>query len=645
MNTFQLLKLQDNMILHPEHLEDGQKKGKLDILDQTQKESEEEKDSILLKTSIKFLEQQVLKKTLELLSVMPESVQITKKKILKDKSSSSKKHTQKQKSSKILVQGLTGNDKVLEPFWNKSTLEMSNKLWLPTKTECVDLELNSLNGFSKKQIVNSWFSAKVMKSTTSLENSQMTYLQLLQSLLLKTMDSEQAITDKKEKKKQTDKVKKQKKKNPDKDNILDWFNEKVNPTEMKALKIQVYPNITQRKTIKQWLGVRRWIYNRCLYEIKVNKVKPVQKTLRNLVINNKNFQTENTWMLNYEYDLRDEALRDLLHNYKTNFAKLKSNKQKKKAVFNIQYKRKKDEQESISVLGKKWNQPKNFYSSIFKPQINKSVKSSVSIFKPLPKKSKTKASYNILEPLKQPLKQILKSSEKLPESLEHTSRLVKTKTNKYFLHLPMKLIQKDENQVKKIISLDPGVKAVLTGYDPSGFIFEFGRNDIGRISRLLHYKNKLTGRLSKQTKSNKKRRYKLSILRIYEKIWNLVEELHKKLATWLCENYTTILLPKLNFHKCKKTNRKTREKMSSLRHCAFFDRLLNKSREYPKCKVIQVNESYTSITCTNCGNLHKSLFNKDIYDCTKCKMSIGRDIGASRNIFMRFFTKELGFHN
>jgi putative transposase len=191
--------------------------------------------------------------------------------------------------------------------------------------------------------------------------------------------------------------------------------------------------------------------------------------------------------------------------------------------------------------------------------------------------------------------------------------------------------------------LDPGVKTFVTGYDPSGFILECGKRDIGRIARLLHYRNKLKSRLSKQSKNIKRRHISKAILRLYEKVWNLVEELHKKLAKYLCSNYKTILLPKLNFHTCKKLDKKSTAKLASLRHCDFFNRITNKAREYLGCKVIQVNESYTSITCSNCGHLHPNLRNKDVFDCINCNVSLGRDINASKNIFMRYFTKELDY--
>ena len=42
-------------------------------------------------------------------------------------------------------------------------------------------------------------------------------------------------------------------------------------------------------------------------------------------------------------------------------------------------------------------------------------------------------------------------------------------------------------------------------------------------------------------------------------------------------------------------------------HYRFRMRLIAKAREYPHCKVIVVDEAYTSKTCGSCGNIHQRL--------------------------------------
>ncbi|CAK0740771.1 transposase [Gammaproteobacteria bacterium] len=259
---------------------------------------------------------------------------------------------------------------------------------------------------------------------------------------------------------------------------------------------------------------------------------------------------------------------------------------------------------SLSILSKHWNTRSGFFSNIFS-----SIK--------------------------------MKSNEKLPDKMFYTSRLLKTPTNKYFLSLCLPL---NENQVhgnikeEKILFIDPGSKVFITGYDPSGEVITCGKNDIGRIARLLHYRRKLQSKI-KTTKMDirKKNKHKVAELRIGEKISNLVDELHRKLAKWLCENYTQVFIPRLNFHKLGNLYKKEKAKMASWSHCTFLKRLISKSREY-QCKIIEVKEDYTSKTCSNCGNVKKVMYGRT-YNCKGCNLVFDRDINASKNILLKFFTE------
>lgn len=569
---------QNNLILHQEHLENGQKMVKLDTLDPIQVQLEVGNEFITLKILKKSLESPNLLQ-LKKQFVMQELVQVIKKKILKDKLKCSKKNTQSQKLLKTLGLGLTGVDQDLTPFWNKSTLVMSTKLWSPSKIDCVDLDSNLLNGSSKKLMLNSWYSAQIQIPKTSLENYQMIYLQSLQSLLPKIMDCEQQVIKNNEKKliKKTSKKKESLPKN-------------INSVKQINLKLTT----SQKQTFKQWIGLQRWIYNQCLEQMTKNKITTI-KELRKKVINNCNFKTKNQWVKNFHYDLRDEALRDLLKNRDSNLAKGN--------LFKLQFKSRKDnytKKVSLSVLKKHWNKKNNYYSELFKP-IN------------------------------------LKTTEKLPEILNYDTRLVKTPCNKYYLCIQSKKTLLSENQANNIIFIDPGVKSFLTGYDPSGKIITFGnKKNAKRIAILLHFKRLLQSKIKKtQSSSNNKKR--LALLRINNKIHNLITDLHRKASKWLLENYKYIYLPRLNFHNCKKLNKKSKSLLSRFRHCDFINLLQRDGNS----RILEVNESYTSKTCSVCGNQHNNLKNKDLYECSKCNLKIGRDINASKNIMLRYFTNKI----
>ena len=68
----------------------------------------------------------------------------------------------------------------------------------------------------------------------------------------------------------------------------------------------------------------------------------------------------------------------------------------------------------------------------------------------------------------------------------------------------------EEKKGAGIISLDPGVRTFMTGYNPSGEAIEWGKGDINRMYRLcLHYDRIQSERDSIHGKSNKRKRYKL----------------------------------------------------------------------------------------------------------------------------------------
>lgn len=636
------LNLQNNLMLPQVPYEDGQKKEKLDVLDQMKME-EESTTSQMLQNSLELSEIPLQKKEQ---FVTQESVPIIKRKIWNDRSNYLKKNILTQPLSKTLVLDSIGNDQDLIPFWSTSTMEMSKNLWLPIETDCADLDSNLLTGSLKNMMLNSWFSVQVLNKKTSLENLQMTYLQSLQYLLPEITDYERDILNEKEqelnlkkenrkkqriermlqnetveeKEKRLEKLKvkeantlkklaaknakiEKKKEKCLKENI-EYIADDPKDSAGKSIKYNIRYSKQQKQTLRKWFGVRRWIYNQCITAY--NSGYTTLQQLREKVIKNENYQVNNTWMLEYPFDLRDEALRDFLKN-------IKSNKAKENNQFQIHFKTRKEMSskcESISVLSKHWNKKNNFYSQIFAPK-------------------------NIY------------CTEKLPEKLLYDSRLMRTPNGKYYLCVPQPLEVRSDHQApfSSMIFIDPGVKTFATCYDPSGKVFNVGQRCIERVARLLHYKNKLHSKISKEKRREHSRSMKKALLRLNIKVRNLVKDLHRRFAKWLCENYEYIYLPRLNFHSCKNLNKKSKAKMAALSHCSFSDLVKQKSREYEKCKFYEVNESFTSKTCSKCGYQNETLSNKDIYDCEQCNLKIGRDINGARNIMLRYFSRRAILRN
>ena len=188
-----------------------------------------------------------------------------------------------------------------------------------------------------------------------------------------------------------------------------------------------------------------------------------------------------------------------------------------------------------------------------------------------------------------------------------------------------------------MVFIDPGSKIFLNCYDPEGTILKIGENDLGKIARLLYYSSKIQSKKSKVIKKNKKARLRHSLLKNNEKIRNMVQDMHRKASKFLCERYTNIYIPKLNFHTMVGLGKKYKEKLKSLKLCSFVDCLKNQSIKY-NSKVTIVTEEYTTKTCTNCGSIGNCGSNR-IFHCKNCKVSLDRDDNGSRNIMIKYFTE------
>jgi putative transposase len=234
----------------------------------------------------------------------------------------------------------------------------------------------------------------------------------------------------------------------------------------------------------------------------------------------------------------------------------------------------------------------------------------------------------------------IRSTEPLPE-IKADCRLQRTRDGRFFLCVPhTPPVRKNQAAGERVVAIDPGVRTFATCYDPSGTVFEVGAGDMGRIQRLCSHADKLA---SKITKAERKRRPRMrtALLRINERVRNLVAEMHFKLARYLCDTFTTILLPEFETQSMvrKATRRigsKSARAMVTWSHYSFRMRLLSKAEEYGgRVRVVLCNESYTSKTCGGCGALHPKLGSAKRFACPGCKFTLDRDVNGARNILLR----------
>jgi putative transposase len=374
----------------------------------------------------------------------------------------------------------------------------------------------------------------------------------------------------------------------------------------------------------KWMGTARWTYNRCLESLKNGECTLSEASLRSKWLNSDAdvFTRDDSfkWVLEVPYDIRDEAMRDLIKAYESNFAK--------GGTFDIKPRKKKDSTQVINILYKHYNEPK--------PKNGK-------------KKKKGERVYAFLAKMN--------SAESLPKALKYDSRMIRTRLGEYYLCIPKPLERRGDNQSPKfrkeeekrgagVVSLDPGVRTFQTCFDPSGVVMHWGQGDYSRIGRLCHFYDKLQSEWSQEGVRHRRRyRLKRAARRIQKKIRNLVDDLHKKLVKYLCTHYRVILLPEFNTQqmvkrrRCRRIRSKTARAMMTWSHYRFKKRLMDKAREYPWCRVIVCTEEYTSKTCTHCGSIHEKLGGSKVFKCPKCNVELDRDANGARNILLKFLTE------
>ena len=226
-------------------------------------------------------------------------------------------------------------------------------------------------------------------------------------------------------------------------------------------------------------------------------------------------------------------------------------------------------------------------------------------------------------------------------------------TGKYYLCVPMVLqvhgrLTETQGAIKHVAVIDPGIRTFATVYDP-------GREQIvelayGHQNKLLVWKERKAARIDRNadlfmTGRHRRNAHALAT-RVRASVKPLVREMHHKVALWLCQNYDTILLPKLNVKsiaervnahtgQARKLSKDTVRTMYQMAPGTFRTFLQHKAREYG-AQVIICDERWTSKTCTVCGRLHHKLGAAKVFRCPFCSATYDRDAGAARNILLRY---------
>lgn len=167
---------------------------------------------------------------------LPQSSEMTST----DKSPTWSLSTQEPKSSETLGQDSISRGKDCAPYWTDLCAEISSRLLLPVVTDSQGLDSSLLSIWSNKTVATSWFSTKLYTAQT--QNSQPIFSVSSTSSLVEWTDLESTVK--------------------------------------KSNKIRIYLGPEQKKIVKKWLGVARFVYNKTIEYLQQPDTKANWKAIK-----------------------------------------------------------------------------------------------------------------------------------------------------------------------------------------------------------------------------------------------------------------------------------------------------------------------------------------------------------------------------
>ena len=365
---------------------------------------------------------------------------------------------------------------------------------------------------------------------------------------------------------------------------------------LRAIKIRLYPNVTQATQINKLLGCYRVVYNQCLarkiksYE--ENKISENRTTLSHFIHHELLKDDNFIWLREQNTKVLKQAVIDMLDAYKRFF---------KQHTGYPRFKSKKDKQSCRFELG-----------AISKKNIYTNYKLSLANIRNI----KFRCSKKYAEYL-----------QKHKENIRQAT-LTKLPCDEYYLSV---LVDGDlTHKVKEshhIIGIDLGVKDFVITSD--GEVFDnlhFKKSESDKLKRLQKQLSR------KENNSNNRNKTRIKLAKAYKRITDKKQYYLHQISNYLIDENQVICMEDLNVSGMLK-NHKLAESIQELNFGEFKRMLEYKANWYGR-KLIFVDRFYpSSKTCNHCGYVNKKLKLSDRqWVCPDGGEIIERDYNAALNI-------------
>ena len=355
---------------------------------------------------------------------------------------------------------------------------------------------------------------------------------------------------------------------------------------LKAYKYRLYPNKGQQLYFQKTFGCTRFIYNQMLSD----RIKSYEEN-KDLDIKVIKYPTPAQYKKEYEWLKEVDSL--ALSNAQMNLDKAYKNFFRDKSIGFPKFKSKKSNHKSYTTN----NQGGNIHIK------DKRVK--------LPKVGYIK----------------IKQHREFT-GLIKSCTISQTPGGKYFISMLVDTenIQMIPNNSK--IGIDLGIKEFAI--TSNGEIFSNPKHTKKNEKRLT----KLQKDLSRKKKgSNNRRKTRLKVAKIHEKIGNQRKDFLHKISNYITNENQVIVIEDLKVSNMIK-NHKLAKSIADVSWFEFRRQLEYKALWKGRAIIVAPSNYASSQLCSNCGN--KSPQTKDLgcrtYICEKCGMIMDRDINASKNL-------------
>lgn len=518
----------------------------------------------------------------------------------------------------LLLESIS-NEKVCQQFWTPVCKTISERLLLPTETDCLVLDSNSSTLLSKKQ--EEELSSLMMKKTNlQSRNCQKTFYQLSTSTV-----------------------------------VNKWEKEVTKPEITKSLKIKLKLSNSQKIIFNEWINTSNYVYNKTIdyikkghspnfyslrdllvtkntkkgdlsyqdFESKLMQLKTDKKalvvsgcsteTIDKLIYDTKKqFSSQkknicsvrNTnikdWELNTPKDIRAGAINDVCNAHKTAFTNMKNGNI---THFSFQFRKHYNTNKSIVI-------PKSMVN------VNKNEKGTY--FKIAPSFMGENSNFYIR-------KRTLKNHQNV--TITSDSRLIK-QNNEYWIIVPVVIRTLKKQKPINYCGVDPGVRTFMTTFGNAGCVeYKHNKALIDKINKQIFY--------LKEQRTKQCHNKRISLRKREQKKINLTNELHWKTINDIIATNDFIFYGDIKSHNITKGGKNSilNQNFNDLKFYKFKERLLFKAIIHNR-KIYVINESYTSKCCSNCGCINNPGSSKT-YNCLKCNSSYDRDINAAKNILIK----------